>query len=161
MGDESSPIISNDTPKKWNGLPTPATTTPRQFLRIVEPAGRKICNGTTILKCRAESIAANSKDCGTCRQDMKDLKETICKTWNCYNNDQSKKNSNQEKLMKRHSHLLVKFYGCCRIDRKEAIGLITVWKPKGDSMKALWFKEEEIDLELREEEMLLEEQPFQ
>jgi hypothetical protein len=49
----------------------------RQFLEIVEKADRTICNGPTIFKCRAGSIAANSNDCGTCRTYIEDLKNQI------------------------------------------------------------------------------------
>jgi hypothetical protein len=155
----NTPIsIAGDTPTLGN-LPIRDPVAPlRGFFEIVEKADRKICNGTTISKCRSGTIAATSDDCGTCRMDIKDLKKTICKNWNDFKSDPLKQRSNRVKLMTRHNHLLEKFDGYWRVDILEAIGRVSIWKPKVDKMKALWFKDavmEEIILEIPEGEVQL------
>jgi hypothetical protein len=84
----NTPIsIAGDTPTLGN-LPIRDPVAPlRGFFEIVEKADRKICNGTTISKCRSGTIAATSDDCGTCRMDIKDLKKTICKNWNDFKSE--------------------------------------------------------------------------
>lgn len=130
--------VSNaaNTPTLGN-QPIPSPVVPlRGFFEIVEEA-RKICDGTTIFKCRTGSIAKTAKDCRTCRMDINDLKTTICKNWNNFKNDPSKQRLNRVKLMSRHNHLLEKFDVYWRIDILEAIRRVSVWKPKVDRMKAL------------------------
>ena len=155
--------VSNaaNTPTLGN-QPNPGPVVPlRKFVEIVEKQGRKICDGTTLFKCRAKTIAATAKDCGICRRDIGDLKKTICKTWNNFKQEPLKQKLNRVTLISRHNNLLEKFECYWRIDILEAIRRISVWKPKVDKMKALWFKDaemEEIIVELPEDELQFEEE---
>ncbi len=128
----------------------------RVFVGYVEKA-KKMCTGTTIFKCRSGGIAETTKECKTCRDDIKGLKNTICKNWNNYKNDLVKQDSNRVQLMKRHNDLIKKFDGFLRVDFKEAIGRICEWRPKMDGMPALWFKDA-VREEVIEDEVQIEEE---
>jgi hypothetical protein len=158
----NTPIsIAGDTPTLGNQPIRDPVVPLRMFLESVEDTSRKMCNGTPIFKCRTGSIAATSKDCGTCRIDIKELKNTICKNWNNFKNDPSKQMLNRVNLMSRYHNLLEKFDGYWRVDILYAIERINVWKPKVDKMKALWYKDPVMDetiLEIPEGEVFLEEE---